>query len=105
MESLIWKPIISEKSLQLAGKGWYTFAVQIHVRKEDIARGIEAFYSVNVIDVRTVHMHGKSQRRGKKMVRKTRQDWKKAMVKLKSGQNIDAFTVMQKDDTKKNDVK
>jgi len=95
MHTLVNKPLISEKSLGLASRGWYTFAVNKHARKEEIVKLIERMYSVNVLSVRTVAMHGKMRRTGKKMVRKRKEDWKKAMVLLKAGQHIDAFEVTQ----------
>ncbi len=89
------RPLISEKSLGLASRGWYTFAVDKHARKEDIAKLIERMYSVNVLSIRTIAMHGKVRRTGKKMVSKHKEDWKKAIVLLKAGQHIDAFEVTQ----------
>jgi len=97
MGTVVYKPLISEKSLGLASRGWYTFAVNKHARKEEIAKRIERMYSVNVLSVRTVAMHGKMRRTGKKMVRKRKEDWKKAMVLLKAGQHIDAFEVTQRE--------
>lgn len=87
------RPIISEKSMGLAARGWYTFAVDRHSRKEGIAKDIEGAYHVNVLAVRTVAMHGKVRRAGRKMVSMRKADWKKAMVLLKRGQKIDAFEV------------
>lgn len=95
MDTVVYKPLISEKSLGLASRGWYTFAVAKHARKEEIAKCIERMYSVNVLSVRTVAMHGKMRRTGKKMISKRKQDSKKAMVLLKAGQHIDAFEVTQ----------
>jgi large subunit ribosomal protein L23 len=97
MHTLVNKPLISEKSLGLASRGWYTFAVNKHARKEEIVKLIERMYRVNVLSVRTVAMHGKMRRTGKKMVRKRKEDWKKAMVLLKAGQHIDAFEVTQQE--------
>jgi ribosomal protein L23 len=91
------RPLISEKSLGLASRGWYTFAVGKHARKEEIAKLIAHMYSVSVLSVRTIAMHGKMRRSGKKMVRKQKEDWKKAIVQLKAGQHIDAFEVTQKE--------
>ena len=87
------RPIITEKSLNLASRGWYTFAVAKHARKEHIAQEVEAKYHVDVLSVRTVPMHGKVRRTGKKMTPTHRPDWKKALVQLKAGQKIDAFEV------------
>ena len=97
MNTAVYKPLISEKSLGLASRGWYTFAVGKHARKEEIAKLIERMYNVNVLSVRTVAMHGKMRRTGKKMVHKRKEDWKKAMVQLKAGQHIDAFEVTQQE--------
>ncbi len=91
----VQRPIITEKSLGLASRGWYTFAVTKHARKESIAKDVAAMYHVDVTTIRTVAMHGKVRRSGKKMVPSYRGDWKKAIVQLKAGQKIDAFEVTQ----------
>ncbi len=97
MQPLVFRPLISEKSLGLASRGWYTFAVDKHARKEEIVKLIERMYSVNVLSVRTIAMHGKVRRTGKKMITKHKEDWKKAILLLKSGQHIDAFEVTQQE--------
>lgn len=89
----VQRPIITEKSLGLASRGWYTFAVEKHSRKESVAGEIEKTYHVNVLTIRMVAMHGKVRRTGKKMTPSHRPDWKKAIVQLKPGQRIDAFEV------------
>lgn len=94
----VQRPIITEKSLGLASHGWYTFAVDKHVRKEVAAREIEKMYRVHVTTVRTVAMHGKVRRTGKKMVATRHADWKKVLVLLKSGEHIDAFEVTNKEE-------
>ena len=95
MHPLMFRPVITEKSLGLASRGWYTFAVAKHARKEAVAKLIERMYKVNVLSVRTIAMHGKMRRTGKKMIGKHKEDWKKAIVLLKAGQHIDAFEVTQ----------
>ncbi|MBI3956205.1 50S ribosomal protein L23 [Candidatus Gottesmanbacteria bacterium] len=89
----IIKPIITEKSLALAAKGWYTFAVNVGSNKPQIAVAIHDLYNVTVIDLRTMIMHGKERRSGKRMRRIVKSDWKKALVQLKAGQKIDAFEI------------
>lgn len=91
------RPIISEKSMGLASRGWYTFAVDRYTRKEGIAKDIEKAYHVDVVATRTVAMHGKVRRSGKKMASRRQADWKKAMVLLKPGQKIDAFEVTKQE--------
>ncbi|OGG11867.1 50S ribosomal protein L23 [Candidatus Gottesmanbacteria bacterium RBG_13_45_10] len=93
MKVIAKRPLISEKTLALAAKGWYTFVVDDKADKQQIAGAINAFYSVNVIEVRSVTMHGKVRRVGKAMKSVKRANWKKAMVRLASGQKIDAFEV------------
>lgn len=91
MKRIIIKPVITEKSLSKAAAGWYTFAAHEASQKPVIAKAIEDLYKVDVTDVRTMIMHGKERRTGKRMKRVRRSDWKKALVRLKAGQKIDAY--------------
>ena len=93
MKQIINRPIISEKSLSLASRGWYTFAVAVASNKAVIAESVGNLYKVNVTDVRTIVMPGKEQRHGKRSKKVRGSDWKKALVRLKAGQKIDAFEV------------
>ena len=93
MKQIINRPIISEKSLSLASRGWYTFAVNLASNKAVIAQSVGDLYKVAVLDVRTIVMHGKEQRHGKRSQKVRGSDWKKALVRLKAGQKIDAFEV------------
>lgn len=93
MKQILIRPLISEKTLTQAARGWYTFVVAIVAAKDDIAREISAFYKVTVTEVRTLHVHGKVRRVGKKMKPDAKPNWKKAMVRLKKGEKIDAFEV------------
>lgn len=90
---IINRPLITEKTLQLASRGWYTFAVDIDASKPAIAQAISSAYTVDVLKVRTVTMHGKVRRVGRKSVHVKHPNWKKAMVMLKKGQKIDVFEV------------
>lgn len=98
--TIVKQPVISEKSMLLAQRGWYTFAVRKTARKESIAAEIARLYSVRVTEVRTVRMPGKTRRAGKAMRTVTRPDWKKAMVKLAKGQHIPVFEVSQQEGAK-----
>ncbi len=91
--TIIQRPLITEKSMTLAQRGWYTFAVTKTARKEMIAKAISRLYNVQVRDVRTIKKVGKVHRAGKKMIRVQKPDWKKAMVKLAKGQRIPVFEV------------
>lgn len=87
------RPVISEKSMTLAQKGWYTFIVSAFSRKEAIAREIGKLYNVTVKDIHTIRRVGKMHRTGRKAVIKQRPDWKKAMVRLAKGQKIAVFDI------------
>ena len=95
MNTIVKRPLITEKSLTLASTGWYTFMVTEQAEKEDIAKVIAKFYSVTVTEVRTVHMHGKMRRVGRMQKYAKKADWKKAIVHLKKGDKIDAFEVTE----------
>jgi large subunit ribosomal protein L23 len=88
---LIHKPVITEKSLTHASRGWYTFAVPVEARKEYLAQEIHDAYKVDVVEVRTMRMPEKSRRVGKRMIKTTKPAWKKVLVRLKDGQKIDVY--------------
>lgn len=88
---IVKRPIITEKSMFLASTGWYTFAVALNARKEDIIKAINALYSVSVRQVRTMRVAGKTRKVGKRAKPVTHIDWKKALVRLEKGQKISVF--------------
>ena len=87
------RPLITEKSMMLAQKGWYSFIVTAFRRKEDIAKEIGKLYDVKVTDIRTVRMSGKMHRAGRRSVMVQKPDWKKAVVRLAKGQKIALFDI------------
>lgn len=88
---LIKKPIISEKSFNLAANGVYTFLVDLSSEKKQIAREVEELFKVDVISVNIVNIPGKVKRVKKGYGK--RSDIKKALVKIKKGQKISIFEV------------
>lgn len=101
MQRLIIRPLLTEKTLTIAGDGWYTFVVKKQSRKAQIAREISRLYDVKVIAVRTATYQGKVARKSRKMVQVLKPDWKKALVRLAKGQTIEAFSVQSQGETKK----
>jgi len=91
MNQIIIKPIITEKSIALASKGTFVFAVAVLSNKKQIAAEVHTMYGVHVEDVHTISMHGKTKRIGKRATFKPAVGWKKAMVHLKKGETIVAF--------------
>lgn len=93
MKQIIVKPLITEKTMQMAANGWFTFEADIASDKNQIAHNIESLYRVKVTSVRTMRIHGKARRSGKRMVKRIKPDWKKTLVRLKQGQTIEAFQI------------
>ena len=86
---IIIKPIISEKSYDLAEMAKYTFEVDRRATKPEVRRAIEEIFKVDVISVNTMNMKGKPKKQG--WATGFRRDWKKAIVTLQEGQTIEVF--------------
>jgi large subunit ribosomal protein L23 len=90
---IIKQPLITEKMSMLQSKRQYAFEVDIDANKIEIQKAIEMKFNVDVESVRTVRVKGKRKtqltRRGRFEGRKA--NWKKAIVTLKEGQEIDFF--------------
>jgi len=91
--SIILAPVISEKSMQLAQNGSYTFLVDTLATKGQISGAIEDAFKVNIISIKTVTVAGARKRTGKKRIEVVGKRRKKAIVSLKKGQKIDLFDV------------
>ncbi|MCD6195110.1 50S ribosomal protein L23 [bacterium] len=89
-EDIIKKPVLTEKSLQLAEKGWFTFLVDKKASKGQIKQAIENLFKVEVAEVRVLNVSGKPKRWGRFFGRT--QNKRKALVKLTKGK-IDIFKV------------
>lgn len=93
---IIKRPVISEKSFDLAGEGKYAFEVALDSNKIEIKNAVETIYNVKVDKVNTLVVKGKKRsgtdRRGKgKRVTGMTSAWKKAYVTLKPGNKIDIY--------------
>ena len=81
-------PLMSEKSANAAdGAQQFTFKVVSDATKPEIAAAVEMLFDVNVNKVQTINVKGKSKRFGQ--IQGKRKDWKKAVVRLAEGQDID----------------
>ena len=90
---IIIAPIISEKSMKDAKDGKFTFKVGMASNKKTIKQAIEKQFSVNVLDVATMVVKGKSARAGKRRVEVLQSAWKKAVVTLGKEQKISLFDI------------
>ncbi|HYA39222.1 MAG TPA: 50S ribosomal protein L23 [Candidatus Methylomirabilis sp.] len=83
---VILSPHISEKSSRLADKQrQMVFEVRRDANKPEIKLAVEKMFNVQVESVTVVNVLGK--RKGGRSAGR-RQDWKKAYVRLKPGQDI-----------------
>ena len=85
---VILAPVISEKSTQVADKlNQVVFRVLPNATKREIGEAVASLFKVEVTGVRVLNVKGKVKRSGRVIGR--RDNWKKAYVTLKPGQDID----------------
>ncbi|MGA0232563.1 MAG: 50S ribosomal protein L23 [Saprospiraceae bacterium] len=93
-KNILIKPIISEKSEYLSGDfNQYSFVVNRKANKIEIGKAVEEMYGVQVSSVNTMIMPSKSKVRNTRsgMLRGSVSAYKKAIVKLAPGEEIDFF--------------
>jgi large subunit ribosomal protein L23 len=90
-EQVIKRPLfMTEKGTRLQeGFNQYSFEVDQRANKIDVRTAVEVLFNVSVSNVNTLIVRGHPRRMGR-MMGKTR-NWKKAIVTLKSGEEIDFF--------------
>ncbi len=93
-------PILTEKSLNEAKNGRFTFYVEMGLNKHQIAESIEKAYKVNVISVSTMNSKKLSKKNSRGVVQ-SEMARKKAIVGLKKDQKIEYFVENAKVDKKK----
>jgi len=86
---IIIAPVVSEKSYHELESNWYTFLVRPDANKTQIKIAIQQIFSVTVLTVNTLNRNGKRKRT--RLGWGKRKDTKRAMVKLRDGDRIDAF--------------
>jgi large subunit ribosomal protein L23 len=84
------RPVVTEKADMLGEQGnQYVFEVALGANKRQIRDAVQSIFSVDVADVRTMVMPGKSRRWGRHITKTAA--WKKAVVTLRPGDRIDLF--------------
>lgn len=89
LNEVIIKPIVTEKSMQLAGIGQYVFEVALSASDGQVIREIKSLYNVDATQVRSSILPGKKRRIAKTQRFKKTSKRKKVMVTLKEGQKLD----------------
>ena len=94
-KNILIKPVITEKSELLSSDlNQYVFLVDKKANKIEVKKAVEELYGVAVESVNTMIMPGKSRTRYTKtgMQRGRRPSFKKAVVTLTEGEEIDFFS-------------
>ena len=86
---ILLAPIVSEKSYSLIGDRKYTFRVHGDAHKTQIRQAVEELFDVKVAAVNIVKVQSKPKRRG--FIKGRRPGWKKAIVELRDGYEIEIF--------------
>jgi large subunit ribosomal protein L23 len=91
---ILKRPLVTEKATMLSEKNKvYVFEVDLNANKIEISQAIEKKFSVKVASVKTMRMKGKRKaqltRKGRFEGKKA--DWKKALVTLKEGFELNLF--------------
>jgi len=85
------KPVITERSFDSVGRGWYTFWVDKSIGKDQAKGLIEELFNVKVKDIKSCLLKGKSKRQAKTKKLTIISPRKKIMVRLAKDQKIDLF--------------
>ena len=102
-EQVIKRPLLTEKGTRLKETGGggdadvspeeikpqLLFEVARDANKVEIRHAVEKLWNVNVLSVRTTVVRGKEKRIGRFTGK--RSNWKKAIVTIAAGQNIEFF--------------
>lgn len=101
MNTIIIKPIVTEKSMQAGGPSKFTFMVAKSATKNDIRRAMKESFSVNVVSISTSKIKGKRKRIGTRRVETVETATKKAIIMLKKGEKISLFESGTEEEKKK----
>ena len=86
----ILSPVITEKSTNISEQNKIVFKVPANSNKSNLKSNIEKIFKVNVIKINIINKQTRFKTsRGKKIKKK---GFKKAIITLKKGQNIDLTT-------------
>lgn len=93
IRDVVIRPIITEKAMQDAGLGKFTFEVAKAANKPLIKEAVEKRFKVNVLKIFVSIVKGKTGRVGARRTEIVKTSWKKATVKLAKDQKIALFDV------------
>jgi large subunit ribosomal protein L23 len=86
---VIISPVVSEKSYGLIEEKKYAFKVHPDAHKTQIRQAVEELFEVKVAAVNIIKVQSKPKKRG--FTKGRRPGWKKAIVELREGYEIEIF--------------
>lgn len=93
MKQIDLRPVITETSLLNAKKNWFTFRSPVEFNKDSLREAISKMFKVEILDIKTMVVKGKTKRSARSRKVTHGSNWKKILVLLKEGQKIDAFDI------------
>ncbi len=98
-EEIIRRPIaLTEKATMLReDANQVVFEVALGANKIQIRDAVETLFDVKVTDVNTLVQRGKVKRQGRRSIK--RPNWKKAIVTLREGDDIQFFDEVEDEET------
>jgi large subunit ribosomal protein L23 len=91
MNTIIRRPIVTEKSLTDTKLNKYTFEVEPGATKSQIKAAVTAAFNVDVVGINTVKSKPEPRRTGRRRLPAMTAATKKAVVQIKAGQSIPLF--------------
>ena len=86
---VLCRPLITEKNTSLQALGKYAFEVAGGANKQQVKEAVEKAFKVKVTAVNMISVSGKGRIVGRRQV--LTRSWKKAIVTLQPGDNIQFF--------------
>jgi large subunit ribosomal protein L23 len=93
-KNILIKPLITEKAEKISERGnQYSFVVDKKANKLEIKKAVEEMYKVNISDVNTLVMPAKVKSRSSRsgVIQGRKSSFKKAIVTVVKGEEIDFF--------------
>lgn len=88
-DTVLVEPVLTEKTNAMREQGKYVFRVDPRASKPEIMEAVRRMFSVNPVSCAVMNVKGKPKRlRGRSGFTSA---WKKAVVRLASGESIKAF--------------
>jgi len=88
LHEVLIRPHVSEKTAMSAElQGRHAFRVAKNATKIEVRQAVQKLFDVDVKSVQIVNVRGKTKRFGQ--VEGKRSDWRKAIVRLAEGQDLD----------------